>query len=167
MISRSPLLSSALLTGVLLVAPQAEARFGKSSQSSSSESSREETRNSGSNTHDATPVRDSNTTHDASPVGGSRPPPPPQHDSGGSSDDRDDRYQRESRRRGRYYPPRGYYVEPNAPLAYHPSAAVSQDAEEYKRGKNFVFAGHDGSRISVKLPVDEAAAVVATDPAVA
>ena len=32
------------------------------------------------------------------------------------------------------------------------------------RGKNFVFAGHDGSSISVKLPLDEAAAVVATDP---
>jgi len=32
------------------------------------------------------------------------------------------------------------------------------------RGRNFVFAGHDGSSISVKLPLDEAAAVVATDP---
>ena len=32
------------------------------------------------------------------------------------------------------------------------------------RGKNFVFASLDGSSISVKLPPDEAAAVVATDP---
>jgi len=32
------------------------------------------------------------------------------------------------------------------------------------RGKNFVFASPDGSSISVKLPPDEAAAVVATDP---
>jgi predicted DNA-binding protein (MmcQ/YjbR family) len=32
------------------------------------------------------------------------------------------------------------------------------------RGKNFVFAGHDGSSLSVKLPLDEAMAVVATDP---
>ena len=32
------------------------------------------------------------------------------------------------------------------------------------RGKNFVFASHDGSSISVKLPLDEAAAVIATDP---
>jgi predicted DNA-binding protein (MmcQ/YjbR family) len=33
-------------------------------------------------------------------------------------------------------------------------------------GKNFVFAAHDASRISVKLPPEEAAAVVATDPLV-
>lgn len=32
------------------------------------------------------------------------------------------------------------------------------------RGKNFVFASHDASSISVKLPTDEAAAVIATDP---
>jgi predicted DNA-binding protein (MmcQ/YjbR family) len=32
------------------------------------------------------------------------------------------------------------------------------------RGKNFVFAAHDASGISVKLPKEEAAAVVATDP---
>ena len=31
-------------------------------------------------------------------------------------------------------------------------------------GKNFVFASPDATTISVKLPVDEAAAVVATDP---
>ena len=31
-------------------------------------------------------------------------------------------------------------------------------------GKNFVFAGSDASGISVKLPKDEAAALVATDP---
>ena len=31
-------------------------------------------------------------------------------------------------------------------------------------GKNFVFAGRDADSISVKLPKDEAAAVVATDP---
>lgn len=31
-------------------------------------------------------------------------------------------------------------------------------------GKNFIFASHDGTRISVKLSRDEAAAVVATDP---
>jgi len=31
-------------------------------------------------------------------------------------------------------------------------------------GKNFVFASADGTRISVKLSRDEAAAVVATDP---
>jgi hypothetical protein len=31
------------------------------------------------------------------------------------------------------------------------------------RGKTFVFAAHDGSGISVKLPKDEAEAVVATD----
>jgi predicted DNA-binding protein (MmcQ/YjbR family) len=33
-------------------------------------------------------------------------------------------------------------------------------------GKNFVFAAHDASRISIKLPPEEAAAVVATDPLV-
>ncbi len=32
------------------------------------------------------------------------------------------------------------------------------------RGKNFVFASPDASSISVKLPLDEAAAVVAMDP---
>ena len=32
-------------------------------------------------------------------------------------------------------------------------------------GKNFVFAAHDASSISVKLPKEEAAAAVATDPA--
>ena len=32
------------------------------------------------------------------------------------------------------------------------------------RGKNFVFAAHDASSISVKLPKEEAEAVVATDP---
>jgi predicted DNA-binding protein (MmcQ/YjbR family) len=32
------------------------------------------------------------------------------------------------------------------------------------RGKNFVFSHTDGSRIIVKLPRSEAAAVVATDP---
>ena len=32
------------------------------------------------------------------------------------------------------------------------------------RKKNFVFAAKDGSGISVKLPKEEAAAVVATDP---
>jgi predicted DNA-binding protein (MmcQ/YjbR family) len=31
------------------------------------------------------------------------------------------------------------------------------------RGKNFVFASVDGTRISVKLPKDEAAAVIATE----
>ncbi len=30
--------------------------------------------------------------------------------------------------------------------------------------KNFVFANHDATTISVKLPIEEAAAVVATDP---
>ena len=34
------------------------------------------------------------------------------------------------------------------------------------RGKNFVFANADGSRISVKLPKTEAEAVVAADPQV-
>jgi predicted DNA-binding protein (MmcQ/YjbR family) len=33
-------------------------------------------------------------------------------------------------------------------------------------GKNFIFAGADGGTITLKLTVDEAAAVVATDPAV-
>jgi predicted DNA-binding protein (MmcQ/YjbR family) len=32
------------------------------------------------------------------------------------------------------------------------------------RGKNFVFANHDGTGISVKLPKEEADALVATDP---
>ena len=32
------------------------------------------------------------------------------------------------------------------------------------RGKNFVFTSPDASSISVKLPLDEATAVVATDP---
>lgn len=31
-------------------------------------------------------------------------------------------------------------------------------------GKNFIFSDHDASGISVKLPKDEAAAIVATDP---
>jgi predicted DNA-binding protein (MmcQ/YjbR family) len=34
------------------------------------------------------------------------------------------------------------------------------------RGKNFVFADGAGSGFSVKLPLDEAAALVASDPAV-
>jgi predicted DNA-binding protein (MmcQ/YjbR family) len=33
-------------------------------------------------------------------------------------------------------------------------------------GKNFIFAGADGRAITLKLTVDEAAAVVATDPEV-
>ena len=33
------------------------------------------------------------------------------------------------------------------------------------RGKNFIFSAHDASNISVKLSKEEAAAVVATDPA--
>ncbi|MFY9782496.1 MAG: MmcQ/YjbR family DNA-binding protein [Acidimicrobiales bacterium] len=33
-------------------------------------------------------------------------------------------------------------------------------------GKNFIFAGADGRMITLKLTVDEAAAVVATDPEV-
>lgn len=37
------------------------------------------------------------------------------------------------------------------------------DATFRVRGKNFVFAGADASGISVKLPKEEAAAVVATD----
>jgi predicted DNA-binding protein (MmcQ/YjbR family) len=32
------------------------------------------------------------------------------------------------------------------------------------RGKNFIFSAHDASSISVKLPKEEADAVVATDP---
>jgi predicted DNA-binding protein (MmcQ/YjbR family) len=32
------------------------------------------------------------------------------------------------------------------------------------RNKNFVFTDHSVSRMSVKLPIEEAAAVVATDP---
>lgn len=32
------------------------------------------------------------------------------------------------------------------------------------KGKNFVFAAHDGRSLSVKLPPEEAAAVVASDP---
>ena len=32
------------------------------------------------------------------------------------------------------------------------------------RGKNFIFSAHDASGISVKLPKEEAEAVVATDP---
>lgn len=34
------------------------------------------------------------------------------------------------------------------------------------RGKNFVFASPDAATITLKLPLDEAASVVATDPAV-
>jgi predicted DNA-binding protein (MmcQ/YjbR family) len=34
------------------------------------------------------------------------------------------------------------------------------------RGKNFVFSDHDATSLSVKLTAEEAAAVVATDPAV-
>src|SRR5947208_10205719 len=34
------------------------------------------------------------------------------------------------------------------------------------RGKNFVFCDQEATHLSVKLPKDEAAAVVATDPAV-
>ena len=33
-------------------------------------------------------------------------------------------------------------------------------------GKNFIFAGEDGRTVTVKLTVDEATAVVATDPGV-
>jgi predicted DNA-binding protein (MmcQ/YjbR family) len=33
-------------------------------------------------------------------------------------------------------------------------------------GKNFIFAGNDGRTITVKLTIDEAAAVIATDPQV-
>jgi predicted DNA-binding protein (MmcQ/YjbR family) len=34
------------------------------------------------------------------------------------------------------------------------------------RGKNFVFSDHEATSLSVKLSAEEAAAVVATDPAV-
>ncbi|PTL77917.1 hypothetical protein [Vitiosangium sp. GDMCC 1.1324] len=65
--------SCALLTGALLAAPAAEARFGKRSDSSD-DSDRSESR-----VHDATPVQQdsgsSGTVHDATPV--SQPPPPP------------------------------------------------------------------------------------------
>lgn len=74
-------LPCALLAGALLAAPAAEARFGKSSDSSDdsnkSESSKNESRSSDSHVHDASPVNSHSGSsdrpvHDASPVGSSR-----------------------------------------------------------------------------------------------
>ncbi|MFL5357795.1 hypothetical protein [Archangium sp.] len=86
----SPLraLPCALLAGVLLASPSAEARFGKSSDSSGdsnkSESTNNESKSSDSHVHDATPVNSdsgssSKPVHEASPVGSgsSRPEHPP------------------------------------------------------------------------------------------
>jgi hypothetical protein len=80
------LLRAALAATVLLCASEAEARFGKRSNSSDSEKKdkkekkqddeeRQEPRSSG-RVHDASAVDSSSRTHDASGVG-SRPPPPP------------------------------------------------------------------------------------------
>ncbi|ATB44385.1 hypothetical protein CYFUS_009872 [Cystobacter fuscus] len=134
MTRRLQFLSAAVLTGMLLAAPQAEARFGKRSSTESQDDSRE-TRES----------RDSGSTHDASPVNA----PSPSHDSG-----RDDRPRGRPRyeSRPRYYAPPppvvyvdpapSYYVEP-APSYYAApvSSSVAAAADEYmsRRYKNFLF----------------------------
>ena len=143
MLPRPHLLSSAVLTGLLLAAPQAEARFGKSSQpaESSSSSTSESTRSSDSNTHDASPVQDSSSVHDASPVGEDSPRPHrPRPDAPRDEDVSSERPRRESRRRhGSSYGT--YYTDPSAPLYYDDGTPpeVVQDTSEYGQAKNFLF----------------------------
>ena len=80
------LLCAALAAGLFFSASDAEARFGKRSNSSDSEQKEEKKKKDSDKeerhdapaprVHDASPVS-SGRTHDASPVGSSRPPPPP------------------------------------------------------------------------------------------
>ncbi|WNG31227.1 hypothetical protein F0U62_49905 [Cystobacter fuscus] len=142
MIRRLPFVSAAVLTGMLLAAPQAEARFGKSSSTTESRDDSRETRDSGGS---------DSRTHDASPVNAPAPSPSPSH---GSDSGRDDRLRGRPRYqpRPRYYtpPPPVVYVDPGPsyyvePPAYHyvepaPPSVVSA-ADEYlsHRYKNFLF----------------------------
>lgn len=77
------LLCAALAAGLFFSASNAEARFGKRSNSSDSEQKEEKKKDKDEHhdaptprVHDASPVGSSG-THGASPVGSSRPPPPP------------------------------------------------------------------------------------------
>ncbi len=85
------LLGAALAAGLLFSASEAEARFGKRSNSSDSEKKEKkekkddeekEERQSSSRVHDASAVDTSSRSHDASAVGSSPPPPPPPQYSG-------------------------------------------------------------------------------------
>jgi hypothetical protein len=78
------LLCAALAAGLMFSASNAEARFGKHSDSSDSDDNKKSEKKSEehhesapSHTHDASAVTPSR-VHDASPVGSSRPPPPPE-----------------------------------------------------------------------------------------
>ncbi|MET0405909.1 MAG: hypothetical protein ABW123_26055 [Cystobacter sp.] len=122
------LLSSAVLAGLMLMAPRAEARFGKASSTTESEdSSRDRESDPG--------------THGASPVGDS-----PRRD-------RDDDRGRDRPRRSPRYEPRRSYSSPrpsssgvyvDAPATYYVEpapVAVAAPSAEYReqRSKNFLF----------------------------
>lgn len=126
MTPRLPLLSTALLTGMLLAASPAEARFGKSS--SSSDSSQDDKKDSDSGKR----------THDASPVGTSRPSPPPSRPSHEAVPAERPRYQ--PRHHESYEPAPTYYAPPPPVYYDSPRASVSASGDEYaSRHKNFVF----------------------------
>lgn len=127
MTPRLPLLSTALLAGMLLATSPAEARFGK--RSSSSDSSKDDTKDSDSGQR----------THEATPVGNSRPSPAPSRSSHEAVPVERPRY--EPRRHDVYVPPPTYYVEP-APVYYGaPQASVAASGEEYASSleKNFLL----------------------------
>jgi hypothetical protein len=112
MINLKNLLRAALAASLLLPVSQAEARFGKRSNSSDSDEKEEKKQDKGDDdkkqssgrTHDATAVDTSERTHDASGVGSRPPPPPPSYDQGPDTVVIVEQ------------PPPGYYVAP--PAAY-------------------------------------------------
>jgi hypothetical protein len=119
MLGLKNLLCASLTAGLLFSASNAEARFGKSSDSSDSDKKKEEKKEpkheehhepAPSHVHDASAVS-SGRTHDASPVGSSRPPPPPERP-------RERVIVVEPSPPPDYYvapPPPSYYVEPPPP----------------------------------------------------
>ncbi|HEX8538229.1 MAG TPA: hypothetical protein VF664_12245, partial [Cystobacter sp.] len=141
MTRRLPFLSAAVLTGMLLSAPQAEARFGKSSSTTESQDDSRESRD----THDS-----GSRTHEASPVNAPAPSPSPSHDSDSGYDDRPRGRPRHEPRPRYYEPPPPvvyvepaptYYVEPAPSYYVEPAPSVTSAADEYlsRRYKNFLF----------------------------
>jgi hypothetical protein len=129
------LLCAALAASLLFSASEAEARFGKRSSSSSDSEKKEEKKQerkeeSAPRVHDASAVTPRR-THDASPVGSSRPRPPPQPEP-----EREEVIVYEPAPHPGYYvepapPPPGYYVEP---------VPVSQPPEVYASRKDTIYS---------------------------
>jgi hypothetical protein len=115
MLNLKNLISAALAASLLFSASEAEARFGKRSNSSDSEKKEkkkdDEEKKSSGRVHDASAVESSSRPHDASAVGSRPPPPPPPpRDSGPDTVIIVEQ------------PPPAYYVEPSP--AYVESAPV-------------------------------------------